>query len=146
MKNQTTHYEALPAPKESCPVDALVELVKYIRGHQATKSTFLCTYKDGKEWQHVSSNQITRAIKQVAIKSGLISKRFPASQLGSHSLRAGGAIALNLNGIYKMLIKKHGRWSSETFLTCIHEQIAGLVSVISAANTFLQRSRFNWLR
>ena len=58
---------------------------------------------------------------------------FPQDQLGSHSLRAGGAMALKMNGIDSMLIKKYGRWSSDTFLTYIHEQIAGLADGVSAA-------------
>ena len=33
VNNQTIHHEVLPAPNDSCPVDALVELVKDVRGH-----------------------------------------------------------------------------------------------------------------
>ena len=56
---------------------------------------------------------------------------FFKDQLGSHSLRAGGAMALKLNRVDPMLIKKYGRWSSDTFLTHMHEQIAALAEGIS---------------
>ena len=49
VKNQTIRHEVLPAPKDSCPVEALVELVKDLRGRQDTKSTLTCSYKDNKE-------------------------------------------------------------------------------------------------
>ena len=86
-----------------------MELVKDIRSHQETKDTLMCAYKDGNEWQHASSNQIIRTIKSVSIKACLINKRFPEDQLVHHSLRAERAMALNINGIDAMLIKKYGR-------------------------------------
>jgi len=51
--------------------------------------------------------------------------------VGSHSLRAGGAMAMHLNKVDHNTIKKMGRWSSDTFLMYIHEQIAAFSSGIS---------------
>ena len=81
----------------------------------------------------MSSNQFTRDVKWVAIKSGLMKKGFPAEQLGSHFLWSRGSTALKLNSIDEMIIKKYERWSINTFLTCFHEQIAGLVKGISTS-------------
>jgi hypothetical protein len=44
--------------------------------------------------------------------------------ISSHSLRAGGAMALPLNGVPDRTIQILGRWSSDTFLIHIHQQIA----------------------
>jgi hypothetical protein len=44
--------------------------------------------------------------------------------ISSHSLRAGGAMALHLNGVPDRTIQILGRWSSDTFLIYIHQQIA----------------------
>jgi hypothetical protein len=44
--------------------------------------------------------------------------------VSSHSLRAGGATALHLSGCDAKTIQILGRWSSDTFLTYIHHQIA----------------------
>ena len=49
----------------------------------------------------------------------------------THSLQAGGAMALNLSGNSDTLIMKFGWWSSLTFLKYIHEQIAFLSEVVS---------------
>ena len=62
-------------------------------------------------------------------------KGFLLNRIGSHSLRAGGAMALKLNGIDTVLIKKYGRWTSDTFITYIHEQIAHLAAGVSTAMT-----------
>ena len=52
-------------------------------------------------------------------KNGIIPER-----VGTHSLRAGGAMALKFAGADRDDIKKMGRWSSDTFLIYIHDQIA----------------------
>ena len=46
--------------------------------------------------------------------------------IGVHSLRAGGAMALKLQGEQDTTIMKMGRWTSLTFLQYIHNQIAHL--------------------
>ena len=44
----------------------------------------------------------------------------------ARSIRAGGAMALKLAGHDVHTIRKMGRWSSDPFLMCAHEQIAAL--------------------
>ena len=51
--------------------------------------------------------------------------------IGVHSLRAGGAMALKLQGEEDTTIMKMGRWTSLTFLQYIHNQIAHLSKGIS---------------
>ena len=51
--------------------------------------------------------------------------------VGVHSLRAGGAMALKLQGEQDTTIMKMGRWTSLTFLQYIHNQIAHLNKDIS---------------
>ena len=51
--------------------------------------------------------------------------------VSSHSLRAGGAMAAHLNGLDSNTLKKVGRWSSETYLMYIHDQISHLNTGIS---------------
>lgn len=51
--------------------------------------------------------------------------------VGSHSLRAGGAMAMHLSGVKYDVIKKMGRYSSNTFLMYIHEQISALSAGVS---------------
>ena len=51
--------------------------------------------------------------------------------IGVHTLRAGGAMALKLQGASDTTIMKIGRWTSLTFLQYIHNQIAHLNKNIS---------------
>jgi hypothetical protein len=57
----------------------------------------------------------------------------PADLISSHSLRAGGATALHLNGFDSKTIQILGRWSSDTFLTYIHHQIAAFSHGLSTS-------------
>ena len=75
---------------------------------------------------HVSSKNINEMIRAGAIEMGLTNRGFPLSRLSLHSLRAGGAVALKLGGMDTIMLKKYERWSSDTFLTYIHEQISSL--------------------
>ena len=45
----------------------------------------------------------------------------------------GGAMELKLANMDIVMIKKYGRWSSDTFLTYIHEQISSLGHGVSKA-------------
>jgi hypothetical protein len=63
-------------------------------------------------------------IKATVCALRLDQKGFPPEAVSSHSLRAGGAMAMHLNNIKRDTIRKQGRWSSDTFLMYIHEQIA----------------------
>eukprot|EP00978_Attheya_sp_CCMP212_P041868 scaffold245673_cov54-Attheya_sp.AAC.1 len=51
---------------------------------------------------------------------------YALDRIGAHSLRASGAMDLKLNAYSAEDIMKIGRWTSTTFLTYIHSQIAAL--------------------
>jgi hypothetical protein len=51
--------------------------------------------------------------------------------VGVHSLRAGGAMSLKLQGESDTTIMKQGRWSGLTFLQYIHNQIGHLSKDLS---------------
>ena len=78
-----------------------------------------------------------RAIGLFSSKSG-----YAESDVSSHSLRAGGALAMHLAGVSAQQIKIQGRWKSTTFEQYIHEQIsafsAGLSTKMSRSHKFRQ--------
>ena len=76
---------------------------------------------------------MTTSIKQAVIDTGLCKQGITPNDVGSHSLRVGGAMALQLNGISDTTIKKAGRWTSMAFLQCIHNQIGHLSAGLSQA-------------
>ena len=69
--------------------------------------------------------------KQQPHKLNLHTQGIDTDLIGVHSLRAGGAMAMKLNGSSDTSIKKQGRWSSLTFLQYIHNQIAHLTKDLS---------------
>ena len=66
--------------------------------------------------QCIQSRQIIAALRYAALADGLPSAGFDLKRIGSHSLRSGGAVNLKLNGYDHDIIKKLGRWSSNTYL------------------------------
>ena len=48
---------------------------------------------------------------------------FNDMDIGLHSLRSGGAMAIFLSGVSTIIIKRIGRWSSDAFLEYIREQV-----------------------
>ena len=81
------------------------------------------------------SGDINKAVKQAVGALQLQKQGITAKLVGSHSLQAGGAMAAKLNGVDRDTIKKMGRWSSDTFLMCMHEQIAHLSAGVSKCMT-----------
>jgi hypothetical protein len=73
------------------------------------------------------------ALKAAVTCLGMKKHGFQVAQISSHSLRAGGAVALHLNNIPTHTIRKIGCWSSDTFLDYIHEQIAVFSAGLSTA-------------
>eukprot|EP00978_Attheya_sp_CCMP212_P041308 scaffold235083_cov50-Attheya_sp.AAC.1 len=67
-----------------------------------------------------------------AIQPCLTQHGYDLKCVGAHLLRASGAMALKLNGYTVEDIMKIGRWTSTTFLTYIHSQIAALNNGIAA--------------
>ena len=69
----------------------------------------------------------------------LTERGLPPGRVGLHSLQAGGAVALAVNGKSRNMIKNIGWWSSNTFLMYVHEQISHLTVGVaeSMATPFL---------
>ena len=68
------------------------------------------------------------------------SRGYSLNRVSSHSLWAGGALAMKLCGASDSTIMRVGRWTSLTYLTYIHTQIgaltAGLAGKMTTAFTF----------
>ena len=70
-----------------------------------------------------------RAVKSLKLHE----QGFDPDLVGSHSLRAGGAMALKLMKYKDSTIRKLGRWSSDTWQMYIHAQIDQLHQGVAAA-------------
>jgi len=88
-------------------------------------------FEKGKTIKSVTGSKITKAVRDTVKRLGLNHQGLAPELVASHSLRAGGAMAMHLNGLSDNCIKKMGRWSSDTFLMYIHEQISAFSKGIS---------------
>lgn len=135
VRGGTINHEAIHNSR--CPLRAVARRVHHILSNRkGRKSHILSTYFDQKgNTKSITSTHINTALKNTVRAIGLDKQGFSPRQVSSHSLRAGGAMALHLNGANSDTIRKMGRWSSDTFLMYIHEQVsafsAGLASKMS---------------
>ncbi len=74
--------------------------------------------------RHITGGLIINAVHEAVKDINLHKNGLPEKSVGSHSLRAGGAMVMHLNGVQDNTSKKMGRWISDTFLMYIHEQIS----------------------
>ena len=58
--------------------------------------------------------------------TGIINRGFDINRVGTHYIRAGGSMAMILNGVSETVVKKLSRWGGATFQTYIHTQIMSL--------------------
>jgi hypothetical protein len=76
----------------------------------------------------VSDCNIGIAVWWGATYDGLMTKGYTLTRIASHSLRAGGGMAMKLSGASDSTIMRVGRWMSLMYLTYIHTQIGALTS------------------
>jgi hypothetical protein len=120
---------------KACPIRALARRVHHIMSHpQCTDHDIISTYYSttSKRPRPLQAGDINKMIKSAVRALRLDEKGFPPEAVSSHSLRAGGAMAMHLNHIDRDTIRKQGRWSSDTFLMYIHEQISAFSAGLSA--------------
>jgi hypothetical protein len=121
QRGATIHHTLCPG--WFCPVKALARRVHSICIQDCPPSTPLSFVQPG---CHVVAAHITALVKQAAIDTNLVAQGCNLRRIGTHSLRASGAMALKLQGVADSLIMKIGRWTGLTFLTYIHSQIGAL--------------------
>ena len=131
VKGQCIHQECTGFPHS--PVKSLARRVHHILSNGGTATTGIFEHRHPlcNAWRHVSADHINQALKTAAGDIGLYDLGYTASDVSSHSLRAGGAMAMHLNGCDPVAIQKMGRWKSDTFLMYIHEQISAFATGVS---------------
>ena len=107
------------------PVRAIANLIFALHG--MPDATPLGTYinEHGRKCQ-VRASSILDAIRLAAARCNLASYGYDIGRVGSHSLRSGGAMQLKLAGYDHDMIRKLGRWRSDTYLHYIQSQIGEL--------------------
>jgi hypothetical protein len=145
-RNATIHQQTTNTVV--CPVKALIRRVVHIRQHTTTSQTLIGTYFTPTRpngWI-ITATDINTTLKTAVKAQGLERFNISPADISSHSLRAGGAMALHLNQVPDRTIQILGRWSSDTFLIYIHQQIAAFshnLSTLMSTNITYHNTHIN---
>jgi len=146
-RGQTLSHHALKKGNECCPVRALVARTVDLIQDGATPTTLICAFRESKlmAWQHVRSQDIVKAVQDAVKILGTDDDGFDIAQVSSHSLRAGGSMALYITKHSTIEIQRAGRWTSTTFMEYIHGQLdivsKGLSQKMSRSIPFVNMAR-----
>ena len=120
------------------PVVAAAHRYLHLRRHNAPPETPICTYYTQAIPCSVNSRQVTALLRATATKIGFHALGFYPHEIGTHSLRSGGAMTLHLANISDSTIKIVGRWRSDAFLIYLQGQIATFTKGVAAAMAKVQ--------
>lgn len=116
-----------------CPVKAWAAVAQRILSYPwGTLDSAVCSYKDHNGQAKLLTDAIVRtALRTAARTFGEHRLGFKASELGTHSLRSGAAMAMYLAGLPSYTIMLIGRWSSNAFLRYIRKQVQDFSNGVS---------------
>jgi hypothetical protein len=129
QRDAALHHDAIPN-NPMCPCKAAARRFIRIRLCAPTSANAIlgiCAPN-----KHISATQMAGVTRVAALRSMVWLQGHDLLRIGPHSLRASGAMQLKLNGESDSMIQKMGRWSSNTWLQCLHGQISCLASGTSA--------------
>jgi len=146
-QGQTLSHHALTDNNLCCPVRALVSCTLDMIKDGAQQDTLICAFRESPTmaWQHVRSKDMVKAVKDAVKIKKTKDNGFVESKVGSHSLRAGGAMALYITKHSVIEIQWAGRWTSMTVMEYIHGQLdvvsKGLTQAMSQSVPFINMAR-----
>jgi hypothetical protein len=128
-----------------CPVVALARRIANLRGMWASTPLSTVCHPPTRIIR-ISDQDVTLVVRWGATYDCLMEKGYTVDRVSSHSLRAGGAMAMKLSGATDSTIMRIGRWMSLTYLTYIHSQIGALSAGVAwrMPQQFIFRMLGNW--
>ena len=116
-----------------CPVIAWANTVKRILQTvpKANGDTTVCSYFEYGKTTQIDSNHVRMKIKSIVEIIGENELGFTKDDVGLHSIRSGGAMAMFLSGVSEIIIQRIGRWESFAFLDYIREQVESFTYGVS---------------
>jgi hypothetical protein len=127
-KGASVHHDAVGGT--ICPVAALVHRMDNLRGMPASTPLSTVCHPPTRTTR-VSDQDVTIAVQWGATYNCLMAKGYTVDRVSSHSLRAGGAMAMKLSSATDSTIMRIGHWTSLTYLTHIHSQIGALLAGVA---------------
>ena len=120
--------------KINCPVKALGSRYLHIAEHTKNPKEKLSAYLIKGNKFFLRDKEVRAGLKAASVKLDYeYGSGIPEEAIDTHSLRAGGANALHLNGFSDREIQKMGRWTSDTFKEYIHENLSNFSEGMSKA-------------
>ena len=118
-----------------CAVSAAVERFLHLRDNDADLDTPICTYfPSGRSTgKSITSTNVVQILRLWAAHIGFKRLGFHPMEIGSHSLRSGGAMTLHQAGISDSTIKVIGRWKSDAFIIYLQGQVLSFTKGVAAA-------------
>ena len=129
VKNQTLYHDA-SGHASMCPVRAMAFLIFQMRGMPPNTPLGTCINRG--RTVRVRSSEVLAMVRLAAAEDNLMAAGYKLSRIGTHSLRSGGAVRLKMDGQDDGIIKKLGRWSSDTFRIYIQPHIGPLTAGCAA--------------
>ena len=115
-KNDTTTQKA-SGEINMCPVRMAASIVRRIRSYEGTNdNTPISAFWRFNRINHVTSAQVIAAMKDAIVAIGEDVLHIKKSEIGTHSIRSGAAMAMFLSDCSVCQIMMIGRWSSNAFL------------------------------
>jgi hypothetical protein len=126
---------------ELCAIRLWAAIAKRILAYPGTDhKTSVNTYMHRGKLSEVSSKMMLNRVRAVVIHVGEDNLIFKASEMRTHSIRSGAAMAMYLANVPVFTIMLIGRWSSDTFLQYIrcqvHEFSSGVASRMITSSDF----------
>jgi hypothetical protein len=107
------------------PVSAWASIVSRIMSYSGcSKKTSVNTVLVNGRLIEITSTMMVASIRSAASTLGRDRLGYSPSSFGTHSIRCGAAMAMNLGGCATYVIMITGRWKSAAFMEYIREQIA----------------------
>ena len=125
-----------------CPVIAWAKTIRRVRAIPgSSEDSKVCLFKDNKgNISFISGNYVRSRLRAVVTLLGEEELGFTKDDVGLHSIRSGGAMAMFLSGTSAIIIQRVGRWSSEAFLEYIREQVESFT--IDVSRNMLKYEKF----
>ena len=116
-----------------CPVIAWANTVQRIRKiPNTTDDSEVCLfYNNNQKIEHINAHHVRSRLRAIVILLREDKLGFNKDDIGLHSIRSGGAMAMFLSGTSVIIIMRVGRWSSEAFLEYIRDQIESFTAGVS---------------
>ena len=116
-----------------CPVIAWATTVQRVQIIPLTTETSrVCLFENlNKRQSSITSDYIRNRLRAIVELLGEQTLGFTKNDIGTRSIRSGGAMAMFLSGTSSIVIQRVGRWSSDAFLEYIRDQVESFTAGVS---------------